>query len=107
MPTWTGTFELRVSQMEWTPAGAGVAEEDVRICTFHNIKLTGGNPDAAWTQANYDSLHQWMQSFWVAIRGYYAEELVFTEVRTYKAGPQITPPQPPVDTSAYTDAGTS
>lgn len=106
--TFTGDFEVRRIQVEWSVIGATVLDEDIRVCTFHAIKVAGGVPSADWVQADFDGCVTRFQTWWDAIKDWYNNGIQLSGIKFYKDGPNIAPPQPPVFDATFTPvAGTS
>lgn len=94
--TYAEPFELRKVHMMWTVDSNDVAGEDVRVCTFHLLKLAGGNPSAAWLEADFTEAFDGFNAWWTSLKAYYAANTVWTAFKVYKSGPAIAPPQVPV-----------
>jgi hypothetical protein len=105
--TFTGTFELRRAQLSWSLLSAAGLEEDVRVCTFHHIKLSGGTPVDTWAAGDFTTLSNAYAAFWNAIKPWFPDDLVWETLKFYKDGPDIEPPQVPVYEEAVGLAGTS
>jgi hypothetical protein len=106
--TFTGDFETRRVQLEFTVTGPAVVDEDVRVVTFHHVKLTGGVPSSDWLAADFNALVTAYQDWWQLLKVWYSSGLIYDAIKIYKAGPNIVPPQPPVfsyDTVALPGTG--
>lgn len=103
--TYTGDFEVRRVQVEWSFSDPGILDEDVRVCTFHVAKLSGGLPDSNWLQADFDAVSAELQQWWAVLKDWYSDSLVLSGIKFYKAGPNVVPPQPPVFDQALNVAG--
>jgi hypothetical protein len=89
-------FELRKAQVTWSFAGGSAGGEDVRVCTFHLLKLAAGVPQSNWVESDFTTFESAFDTFWAALLAQYRNTLVLSQIRWYKAGPAITPPQEPV-----------
>ena len=105
--TFTGTFETRRVQLEFSLSNAALVDEDVRVITFHHIKLSGGTPTGTWDAGDFSDLNAAYDAFWAAIKGWYPTLLKLTSIKYYRAGPQLEPPQPPAHVATRDVAGTS
>lgn len=105
--TITGNFEVRRVQLEFSVTGAALIDEDVRVITFHHIKLSGGQPVLTWDAADFSALDTAYTTFWNNIKGWYHSQMIWSRIAFYKAGPNIVPPQPPVYTADKSVPGTA
>lgn len=94
--TYSEPFELRKVHMQWTLNSGDVAGEDVRVCTFHLLKLSAGAPTADWVAADFTNVDAKFAAWWVALRAYFSSATGWSALKVYKAGPDIEPPQVPV-----------
>lgn len=88
---WDAPYELRKLQVSWkrTPT-VGVAQ-DPAMCTFHFLNLTGGDPDATWTDADFVSVETAFDAFWTTIKPKFDAELKLAEYLWRKDGPAFRP----------------
>jgi hypothetical protein len=77
------------------------------VCTFHHIKLSGGQPVNTWDQADFDALVALYVAWWSNVKYWYPTGLVNTGIKFYRAGPAVVPPQPPVFESTQNVAGSA
>jgi len=105
--TYTGTFECRKLQVSWTQDSFAVGGDDVRVATFHMLKLVSGAPSATWVTADFTTITDAFDAFWTSIKPKFAAGVKLTRLAFYKAGPAIVPPQPPVYAVDRNVAGTS
>lgn len=105
--TYNAPFEVRRVQMSWDMDGGGLAKEDVRVCTWHLMKLTAGVPDAAWVAGDFTTAKTAFETWWAAVKLWFPDNLQLTSLKFYKEGPAIVPPQPPVFSQTYALIGTS
>ncbi len=102
-----GTFELRKAQVRWGRNSGAAAGTDDAVTTHHFIKLVSGAPSATWVAADFTAIEAAIAAFWTALKTKYDPSYKYLQVRWYKAGPQISPPQPPVRIIDPNVAGTS
>lgn len=105
--TITGDFEVRRVQLEFTATGPAILDEDVRVVTFHHIKLSGGAPISTWDAADFAALNDIYSNWWTSMKVWYPTGFSWTAIRYYKEGPNIVPPQPPVHQQELAAPGTS
>lgn len=100
-------FELRKVQLTWTSNDAAVATDDVRVATFHFLKLTGGVPDDAWVAGDFTALNTNFATWWNAIKDRFNSATTLSHLKVYKDGPEIEPPQVPVYDATLNIGGAS
>jgi hypothetical protein len=105
--TFTGSFELRRVQLSWATSSAAALDEDVRVCTFHHIKLASGSPVDTWDAGDFSDLNTAYVAWWTAIKPWFPTTLVLDTIKYYREGPSVEPPQVPVHENAPNAAGTS
>jgi hypothetical protein len=89
-------FELRKAQVRWGRYSSAAAGTDDAVTTHHFIKLSGGAPTDAWVAADFIAAEARLTTFWEVIDDYYDATTTLKQIRWYKAGPSIAPPQSPV-----------
>jgi len=94
--TFSGSFEVRRAQVSFLMTSASGIDEDVRVCTFHQIKLASGSPIDTWVAGDFSGTVTAITTFWDAIKAYFPDKLVLDSIKFYREGPGIEPPQPPV-----------
>jgi hypothetical protein len=94
--SYTGAFELRKMVLQFTQADAAIATDDVRQCSIHLAKLSGGLPTADWLQADFDTCVAAVGTWWGGLASNWSAAVKLDRIKFYKAGPAIVPPQPPV-----------
>lgn len=95
MATFTGSFEVQRFQLEWTPIGTSLIDEDVRVCTFHCIKLVAGSPTPNWDPADFVAMDNAFSAWWTTVKGHCTGSISWTGIKAYRAGPNVLPPQTP------------
>ncbi len=98
---WTVTdyaapFELRKAQVRWGRESGAIAGTDDAVTTHHFIKLAGGVPSDTWAEADFTAIESAMLAFWNAVDDFYTNNTSYKQVRWYRAGPSVAPPQAPV-----------
>jgi len=89
-------FELRKAQVRWGRFSSAAAGTDDAVTTHHFIKLSGGAISDAWVAADFIAAEARLTTFWEVIDDYYDATTTLKQIRWYKAGPAISPPQAPV-----------
>jgi hypothetical protein len=91
-----GTFELRKVQIRWGRNSGAAAGTDDAVTTHHFLRAPSGVPSDAWVTADFTAVETALATFWTSIKNLYTASTVYKQVRWYKAGPAILPPQGPV-----------
>jgi len=106
MATYTGSFEVQRFQLEWEPIGTSLVDEDVRVCTFHCIKLVGGAPTPSWDPADFVAMDNAFTTWWTAVKPFCTASIQWSHIKAYRAGPNVLPPQTPTYSVPKTLPGT-
>jgi len=61
---------------------------------FDFLNITGGAPDDTWTSTDYTTLETMLLAFWNAMLSFNTPFLKLREIRWYRHGPGVTPPNP-------------
>lgn len=88
---WSAPYELREMEMRWTRNVPGKPPDDVALCTFHLLNITGGSPDATWITADYTAAEAAFDAFWNSLRPYYTTNYVLSEFVWRADGPAFRP----------------
>jgi hypothetical protein len=105
--TFDEPFELRKAQVRWGRSSGAAAGTDDAVTTHHFIKLSGGTPTDDWLAADFQAIEAAFAAFWTTIKTIYVEQYSYKQMRWYKAGPDIVPPQAPVRVIDPAVVGTS
>jgi hypothetical protein len=106
--TYSGDFEVRRLQVNWAVDSGDLAGEDVRVCTFHFLKLANNVPQGTWDAGDFEAVETAFDAFWATgISGYYRNSTKLAEYRWYREGPNLEPPLPPVRTVTKNVSGIS
>lgn len=70
--------------------------EDVVTTHLDIQNFTGGNPDDSWTDGDFSLIEAALRTCFVALAGMMAAPLKLNEIRWYRIGPGIVPPNPAV-----------
>lgn len=89
-----------------TPPGSFT--DDVAVTHMDFLNFTGGNPDDTWTTGDYDTLENLIISFWWSnMKPLVSTAYSLHEIRWYRIGTGVTPPNPPQRTTTVNQAGTA
>lgn len=88
------------------PSGASLSE-DVAVCHFDFLNMTSGDPDDTWIAADFNALEGALTTWHADLRTFLHTSLVFDQIRWYRIGPNISPPNPPVKILEMNVAGGS
>lgn len=92
MAEYTGAYELRRLEVRWTRTPTVGVVQDPAICTFHLLNLTGGSPDASWTDADYLAVEARFDTWWTAnLNDFYRPETKLAEYVWRADGPAFRP----------------
>jgi hypothetical protein len=80
--------------------------EDVATMHFDFVNYTGGSPDDTWTTGDFTTLEGFLATWWTAVKVDVAPGNTFREVRWYRVGAGITPPNPAVRVQPFNVAST-
>lgn len=87
----TTDYELRKLTASWTRIPTSGVPQDAAQCTFHFLNLTGGVPDATWTDADYTTVETAFDTYWNALKGAYFPETKLAELAWRADGPDFRP----------------
>jgi hypothetical protein len=104
--TFSEPFETRRLQVSFRQLSAATSDEDVRVITFHLLKVAAGVPQDEWVAGDFTAARDALLAFWTGIKNQYPSSLSLTRTAFYKEGPDIEPPQPPVNAADHTLPGT-
>lgn len=87
-----------------TPTGS---TEDVATTHLDYLNLTAGEPDDTWVDADFATLEGYIDTWWTALKPYVWSKCSLTQIRWYRIGPGIAPPNPPVRITTRAVPGTN
>lgn len=88
---WTTSYELRKMTAVYTRAEAGVPPQDDAMTTHHFLNITGGVPDATWTDTDYAAVETAFTTFWTAITDRFTNIVTLSELNWRADGPAFKP----------------
>jgi hypothetical protein len=83
------------------------SNEDDAEMHFDFLNYTGGDPDDSWTNTDFATVEGYLATWWASVKPYVSTKCVLREIRWYRAGPGITPPNPAERVTSIAVAGTS
>lgn len=92
---------VRRAQLTILRTLGGVAQ-DPAVMHFSFLNLTAGTPDDTWTTADYTNLETPLKAWMNAMSTYMAVGYNFSEIRWYREGTGVVPPNPPERVTAVT-----
>jgi len=98
---------VRRAQFVIDPTPPGSFADDVRTMHFDFLNITGGSPDDTWTSGDYTTMDTHALNLWGAMSTYITTAYHLREVRWYRIGPGVNPPNPPEHVVTVGAAGTS
>lgn len=109
--TFPGPFSLRKLHMVWGRSSGAAVPDDDALCTFHFLKVTGGNPADTWVDADFTTIEAAWDTCWNYLRPRWSDSMHLKQYRWYRAGPdqealmggqgRTGPPVRVVDRSVY------
>lgn len=87
----TTAYELRELTAVYTRGEVGVPPQDPAMTTHHFCNLTGGVPDATWTDADYVAVENAFTTFWTSITDRFTSIITLAELRWRADGPAFKP----------------
>lgn len=81
--------------------------EDEAIMHFDWLNHTAGEPDDTWVDADFSNVEGNVVFWWETLKSFCSTRYTFKEIRWYRVGTGVTPPNPPVRIHPVASAGTS
>lgn len=88
---YTGDYELRKLEVQWTRDVSGAPLDDRAICTFHLLNLTAGAPDPTWITGDFTAIEARFDTWWTAIKTLYEPRVKLVEYVWRRDGPSFKP----------------
>jgi hypothetical protein len=63
---------------------------------FDFLNYTSGSPDDSWITSDFTTLEGYLNTWWASLTGYVDSKTRLAEIRWYRYGPGIVPPNPAV-----------
>lgn len=97
---------VRRAQIVWTRETM-VPRQDAVTTHVDFLNLTNGQPDDTWTDADFTTVEQMINDMLTTIRPYHTTKVICTQVRWYRVGPGILPPNPAIRISGFASPGSA
>ena len=88
------------------PAEANLSTRDTIETSFALFKISATEPSPDWDSGDYSDAETIIETWWGAVKGTFASDLTFEEIRWYQEGPEIVPPNPAVRITSVASAAT-
>src|SRR5262245_37033127 len=98
---------VRRAQLVFTRTPPGAFAEDVAVMHFDFLNITSGSADDTWTTGDYTTLETNITAFWTAVKSFCTTEITLKEIRWYRIGSGVVPPNPPQRITAIGAPGLS
>lgn len=85
---------VRRAQLRFIRTAPGTFTDDVAEMHFDFMNITGGTPDDTWTTTDYTDLETLISAWFTAVAGRMHTSHTFQEVRWYRVGTGVHPPNP-------------
>jgi hypothetical protein len=86
----------RRAQLVFTRTPPGTFGEDVAVMHFDFLNLTAGAADDTWTTGDFTTLESAITTWWTAVKPSVSNVNTLTQIRWYRFGTGVAPPNPPV-----------
>jgi hypothetical protein len=74
---------------------------------FDFLNYTAGTPDDSWITSDYTTLEGYLTTWWGTVKAKCTSAMTLKEIRWYRVGPGINPPNPAERVTSVAVAGTS
>lgn len=98
---------VRRAQLRFTRTPPGTFTDDVAEMHFDFMNITGGTPDDTWTTTDYTDLEGYLATWFASVEGRMHTSHVWQEIRWYRVGTGVTPPNPAERVTLTGSGGTS
>lgn len=85
---------VRRAQLRFLRTAPGTFTDDVADMHFDFMNITSGDPDDTWTTTDYTDLEGYLSTWFTSIAGRMSTTHTWQEIRWYRVGTGITPPNP-------------
>jgi hypothetical protein len=102
----SGGIGGRRVQLVFTRTPPGSFAEDVAVMHLDFLNMTAGAPDDTWTTSDFTTLEGIIGTWWTALKPRVVSSCVLKELRWYRVGAGVVPPNPPVRITPIGTAGT-
>lgn len=85
----------------------GALSDDVAEMHFDFMNITGGAPDDTWTTTDFTDMETVIGTWWASVKDRVHTDVTLREIRWYRVGTGVTPPNPAERITPVGVAGTS
>lgn len=96
----------RKAQLVFSRPLPSTFSEDVAVMHFDFVNYTGGEPDDTWIASDFTGLETIISTWWTAVGAFVTTGTKLHEIRWYRVGSGIGPPNPPVRVTTLDTAAT-
>lgn len=100
-------FQGRRAHIRWARNEASGLAGDAAMVTLDFVNITADVPDNSWTDADFQVVENAVAVWWTAIAQYYTANTILDQLRWYRIGPEVDPPQPAVRIWEYNTPGSA
>lgn len=72
----------------------GTFTDDNADCHLDFMNITGGSPDDTWTTGDYTTMETHINAWWASQKGFHSNKVTLNEIRWYRVGTGVVPPNP-------------
>lgn len=94
-------------QIVFTRTAPGTYAEDVAVMHFDFLNMTAGAPDDTWTAGDYTAIEGHLTTWWNTLKTAVGTYTTLKELRWYRLGAGVTPPNPPTKVTPIGTAGSN
>lgn len=85
---------VRRASLRFTRMGLGGIADDDADMHFDFMNITSGSPDDTWTTTDFTDLEAALSTWWTAAKVWVAGDTVLDQIRWYRVGTGVVPPNP-------------
>jgi hypothetical protein len=98
---------VRRAQLRFARTPPSTFDDDLAEMHFDFMNITGGDPDDTWTDTDFSDLEGYLSTWFTAVAGRMHTSHTFQEIRWYRIGTGVTPPNPAERVTAMGAGGTA
>lgn len=98
---------VRRAVLTYTRTPPGSFSDDNADIHYDFLNLTGGTPDDTWTTGDYTTMETHITDWWTATKNLYTSRVALHQIRWYRVGNGIVPPNPAERVTTVDVAGTN
>jgi hypothetical protein len=98
---------VRRAELVFSRVPPGTFADDVAVMHFDFINFTGGAPDDTWITSDFTTMETHLGAWWTAQKPYISSDYTLKEIRWYRVGTGVPPPNPAQRVTPIGTAGSS